>query len=135
MLKDKLNTNGERVMAWVIRMAWGHTSLYCVLPTGEPAYASDWARDLKINPGTVSRILAFKEQRGYLERRGVAKVIYPVIAPVLAPDEPEKLQATQLMQRFSTAGKLQTPQHMRNFRLRRLHGTASENLYWLHGIW
>jgi hypothetical protein len=91
VLKDDLNTNGERVMAWVIRTAWGHTSLYCVLPTGEPAYASDCARDLKINPGSVSRILAYKEQRGYLERRGIAKVIYPVIAPVLSPEEPEKV--------------------------------------------
>ncbi len=90
-MRDKLNTNGERVMAWVRRRSWGKYSLYCVLDDRSPAYAADCARELKLNPGTVSHILAFKESRGYLKRRGISKVIYPMMEPELGP-EPEKVE-------------------------------------------
>ena len=104
-MTDKTLTNGERVMTWVMRRSFASYSLYCVNPDRTPAYAADCARELNLNPGTVSHILDFKKRRGYIDRVGTAKVIYPVIAPVLSP-VPEKVECDATYAEFLEGWKV-----------------------------
>jgi len=93
VMRDPLETIGTRVMAWIKRKSWGNNCLYCVKsPNGEEAFQVDCAKDLGIDKRRVSATVSYYERRGYLERRGSAKIIYPRLAPLLAqpPDPNEK---------------------------------------------
>src|SRR5215471_942478 len=87
-MRDSLATIGERVLAWLKRKSWGNRSLYCVSEfDGDPLYQVDCAAELKIDKRSVSKACAYLEKRGYLERRGRSKMLYPCISPALdGPD-------------------------------------------------
>lgn len=78
---DGLAPNAQRILQWLKLRAWGSYSLYCVLDNGEPAFAADCARELNIDKSSVSRSFAYLEMRGYLQRHGVSKKLYPVMKP------------------------------------------------------
>jgi hypothetical protein len=83
IMRDRLATSGERVMAWCKRSAWGKHSLYCIKDNGEPAFQVDCATELRIDKRRVSDTIRYYAARGYLEMRGPAKLLYPVISPRL----------------------------------------------------
>jgi hypothetical protein len=93
LMRDPMATYDERVMAWSRRYSWGNYHLYCVRhgASDEPIYQVDCAADLGIKPQRVSEVMQYRVARGYLELRGKAKVIFPVISPVLTqPDKTKK---------------------------------------------
>lgn len=88
VMRDRLATLGERVMAWILRRSWGEYRLYAVNADGQPAYQRDCVRELGLDKTSVSHAVAYYQSRGYLENR--PKLLYPVIAPVLAAPNPKK---------------------------------------------
>lgn len=81
LMNDPLETYVARVFAWTKRKAWGNQCLYCVNSDGSPAFQVDCVRELKIAKYTVCKAVNYLVRRGYLEMRGTAKVLYPVISP------------------------------------------------------
>jgi hypothetical protein len=91
LMRDPLATVGERVMAWILRRAWGEYALYAIRDDGTPALQIDCARDLKIDKRRVSAAVDYLKGRGYLlDIPG--KKLYPSISPVLVspPEKSEK---------------------------------------------
>src|ERR1022692_3499921 len=90
-MRDRLATIGERVMAWCKRRSWGNYSLYCVKDNSEPAFQVDCAAELGVDKRRVSETMRYYAARGYLEIRGPAKLLYPVISPrIVGPSDPEE---------------------------------------------
>jgi hypothetical protein len=83
VMTDDLAPPAERILALVKYRAWGRHSLYAVLDDGTPAQQKDFATELGINKGTVSRAVGYLTARGYIRADG--RRIYPEIAPVLTP--------------------------------------------------
>lgn len=93
VMYDPLETIAARVLAWVKRKSWGNNCLFCVQdPNGDLAFQVDCAKNLNVDKRRVSAAMRYFIQRGYIEMRGTAKVVYPVVSPVLAkpPDKDEK---------------------------------------------
>jgi len=100
VMYDPLETIASRVLAWIKRTSWGNQSLYCIRPRNDSdkdgrlmswteAFQVDCARDLGIDKRRVSAAMSYFVRRGYAEMRGTAKMIYPIVSPVLA-DPPNK---------------------------------------------
>lgn len=85
-MNDRILPIVTRVKAWIIRKSRGNLCLYCVNDDRNPAYQVDCAKELGLSEPTVSKTMKFLEQRGHLDRRGPAKILYSVLEPVLGPD-------------------------------------------------
>jgi hypothetical protein len=84
VMRDPMATIGERVLAWIKRRAWGNFSLYCVSASGAPPlYQADCATELDIDKRRISDAISYYVARGYVEMRGTAKMLYPLISPSL----------------------------------------------------
>jgi hypothetical protein len=81
-MRDKLNGNGERFLAWLKRYAWGEYSTFAIGVDGWPKTQQDASRELGIKKQAVSHLVIYYEARGYLRREG--RKLYPVIAPQLS---------------------------------------------------
>jgi hypothetical protein len=85
IMRDALETNGARVLAWIKRRSWGNFCLYCVDDAGQPVFQADCATDLGLNAGSVSKIVSYYVARGHVARSGVAKILSPVVDPQIGP--------------------------------------------------
>lgn len=86
VMKDKLATAGERVLAYIKRYSWGEYSLYAIGDDGHPRFQVDCAKELGLNKKTVSRAVAYLQARGYIANE--PKRLYPVLTPVLGGPTP-----------------------------------------------
>lgn len=87
VMRDELEPASVRVLAWLKRRAWGNYSLYCVGDDGESLFQCDCSAELNIDKRRVSKTMQYLERRGYLGRHGNAKLLYPILSPVLGgPD-------------------------------------------------
>jgi len=80
IMRDRLATIGERVMAWCKRRAWGNYRLYWVKDNGEPAFQVDCAAELGLDKRRVSDAMRYYVARGYLKMPRPA--IYESALPV-----------------------------------------------------
>jgi len=81
IMHDPLASIGERVLAWIKRQAWGNFHLDCVKDNGEPAFQVDCAAGLGVDKRRVCGAMKHLVARGYVEMRGTAKQLFPVIRP------------------------------------------------------
>jgi hypothetical protein len=81
-MRDRLNGNGERYLAWLKRYSWGEYSTFAIGVDGWPKTQQDAANELGMKKQVVSNLVIYYEARGYLRREG--KKMYPVIAPQLS---------------------------------------------------
>lgn len=100
VMRDEMAPIGQRIMAWIKFTSWGRYSLFCINEDGTEAFQSDCARDLKIDRRRVSDTFRYFEARGYLERRGIAKVVYPSISPVLTGPDPSIVNMSEAHRTF-----------------------------------
>jgi hypothetical protein len=97
IMADELASNGQRVLSWIKRRAWGNYCLYCTKDDGTPAIQADCARELNLNKGAVSAIVKYLEDRDYVRPEG--KLLYPVIAPNPG-GKPQKVTSAITFQSF-----------------------------------
>jgi hypothetical protein len=83
IMRDSRASIGERVLAWTKRQAWGNFYLYCVKDNGEPVFQVDCAAELGVDKRRVCGAVKHLVARGYIEMRGTAKLLFPVIRPHL----------------------------------------------------
>jgi hypothetical protein len=83
IIQDPATPIPQRVLAWLKRRAWGNSSLYCIDPaTKQPLYQVDCARELRLDRRRVSDVIRMYAAHGYVQLRGISKVLYPSIAAI-----------------------------------------------------
>jgi hypothetical protein len=115
LMRDRVETSEARIMAWLKRTSWGNQSLHCINEDGTEAFQADCAVQLGIDKRRVSKVMQYLEQRGYLERRGNAKVLYPVVSPTLTGPPPDSNGKSPERATFSTFLELWKVAHSSDF--------------------